>query len=101
MFRLWFALAGSFFEPPFFQKRPVIKMIKMIKMIEMFRPPLAGSTLHWGAQVGGRVGDIWDVEVLGSGGGYGFCLCFGEISKKCNPCFVGRPVFLICSFPNL
>ena len=67
----------------------------------MFRAPLTGNALHRGARVGGRVGDIWDVGVLGSGGGYGFCLWFWEISKKCNPCFVGRPFFLLCSFPNL
>ena len=82
---------------PFSEKRPAIETIdtiETIEMIEMCWAPLAGDPLHMGARVGGRVGDIWDSGVWGSGGGYGICPWFGKISKQCDPGFVGRPPFL-------
>ena len=66
--------------PPFSEKRPAIETIETIEMIEMCWAPLAGDPLHMGARVVGRVGDIWDSGVWGSGGGYGICPWFGKIS---------------------
>ena len=80
--------------PPFSEKRPAIETIETIEMIEMCWAPLAGDPLHMGARVVGRVGDIWDSGVWGSGGGYGICPWFGKISKQCDPGFVGRLPFL-------
>ena len=74
MFRLWFALVGSFVESPFFQKRPAIETIETVETIEMFPAPLAGDSLHRGLGWGVELVIVGIFFNLGSSDGYGIYL---------------------------
>ena len=96
VFRLWFALVGSFVESPFFQKRPAIKTIEPFETVEMCPAPLAGDSLRRGARVGGRVGDRWNFGFFGLGRRVWDLPMVWDDFLKCHPCFVDRaPLFFI------